>query len=135
MKFNGRYLLLQKSTIEYYTRPLLYKETCVNTRLQNISSLCVLPSLLHEYCNIFYTSIFSSQFFILFGIFFLIATIGFWQLGKTETAKAFITPTLVAGVLILAVGLGIFFTNKSRVGQVFELTTALENNFPVSRFD
>ena len=59
--------------------------------------------------------VFSSRFFILFGVLFVLATIGFWQLGKTEMAKAYIIPTLVAGVLLLAVGLGIFFTNKSRV--------------------
>jgi len=58
---------------------------------------------------------FSSQFFILFGILFVLATIGFWQLGKTEIAKAYILPTLVAGILLLIIGLGIFFTNKSRV--------------------
>ncbi|MDC8003866.1 hypothetical protein POV27_07370 [Aureisphaera galaxeae] len=59
--------------------------------------------------------VFSSRFFILFGIMFVLATVGFWQLGKTETAKAYIVPTLVAGALLLAVGIGIFFTNKSRV--------------------
>lgn len=59
--------------------------------------------------------VFSSKFFILFGIMFVLATVGFWQLGKTEIARAFIIPTLVAGSLILAVGLGIFFTNKSRI--------------------
>lgn len=51
----------------------------------------------------------------LFAILFLTASIGFWQLGKTEMARAYIIPTLVAGLLILAVGVGIFFTNKSRV--------------------
>ena len=69
--------------------------------------------------------VFSSRFFILFGIMFVLATIGFWQVGKTELAKAFIFPTLVAGVLVLAVGLGIFFTNKSRISS-FE--TAYNNN-------
>lgn len=59
--------------------------------------------------------VFSSRFFILFAVLFLLASIGFWQLGKTEMAKAIIIPTLVAGALLLAVGLGIFFTNKSRV--------------------
>lgn len=61
--------------------------------------------------------IFSSKFFILFGLVFLAASIGFWQLGKTETARAFIYPTLVAGILVLAVGLGLFFTNKSRLNN------------------
>lgn len=59
--------------------------------------------------------VFSARFFILFGIVFVIAAIGFWQLGKTEVAKAYIYPLMVAGVLLLAVGLGIFFANKSRV--------------------
>jgi len=59
--------------------------------------------------------VFSAQFFILFGIMFVLATLGFWQLGKTDFAKAFVFPTLVAGILLLAVGLGIFFTNKSRI--------------------
>lgn len=59
--------------------------------------------------------VFSSRFFILFGIMFVLVTIGFWQLGKTEMAKAFIFPTLVAGILLLTVGLGLFFANKSRI--------------------
>ena len=61
--------------------------------------------------------VFSSAFFILFGAMFVLATIGFWQLGKTEMARAFIYPTLVAGILILTVGFGLFFTNKSRVSS------------------
>jgi len=64
--------------------------------------------------------VFSSRFFIFFGILFLCASAGFWQLGKTEIAKAYITPTLVAGLFILAVGVGIFFANKSRIGSFAE---------------
>ena len=63
------------------------------------------------------SEVFSSRFFIFFAILFLAASIGFWQLGKTEMSKAYIIPTLVAGLLILAVGVGIFFTNKSRVSS------------------
>jgi len=59
--------------------------------------------------------VFSSRFFILFAILFLLGSLGFWQLSKTATAKAYIIPTLVAGGLLLAVGVGIFFTNKARV--------------------
>lgn len=58
--------------------------------------------------------VFSSKFFILFGIIFVVASIGFWQLGKTDMAKALIWPSLVCGVLLLAIGIGIFATNKSR---------------------
>ena len=61
--------------------------------------------------------VFSSKFFILFGILFLVSTIGFWQLGKTEMAKAFIFPTMVAGILLLVIGVGLLFTNKSRLAS------------------
>jgi len=69
--------------------------------------------------------VFSSKFFLLFGIMFVLASIGFWQLGKTEVAKAFVYPTLVAGILLLMVGSGIFYTNNSRVSS-FE--TAYNND-------
>lgn len=71
--------------------------------------------------------VFSSQFFIFFGILFLLGSIGFWQLGKTEVAKAFVFPMLVAGILILTVGIGIFFANKSRISS---FTEAYNNDAP-----
>lgn len=61
--------------------------------------------------------LFSTPFFILFGAVFMAASLGFWQLGKTDMAKAYIIPTLVAGALLLIIGLGLFFTNKSRITQ------------------
>ena len=61
--------------------------------------------------------VFSTPFFILFGVIFVLASIGFWQLGKTDMAKAYIIPTLVAGALLIIIGLGLFFTNKSRINQ------------------
>lgn len=61
--------------------------------------------------------LFSTPFFILFGVVFMATSLGFWQLGKTEMARAYIIPTLVAGVLLLIIGLGLFFTNKSRSTQ------------------
>lgn len=73
--------------------------------------------------------VFSARFFIFFAILFLIASIGFWQLGKTEMAKAYIIPTLVAGLLILAVGVGIFFANKSRVTSFAEAYHANPTEF------
>ncbi|MCP9237109.1 hypothetical protein [Lewinella sp. JB7] len=57
----------------------------------------------------------STPFFILFGVLFVAASIGFWQLGKTEVARAYIIPMLVAGVLLTIIGFGLFFTNKSRL--------------------
>ncbi|MEP0006838.1 MAG: hypothetical protein ABJ387_14160 [Balneola sp.] len=61
--------------------------------------------------------VFSTSFFIVFGVIFVLASIGFWQLAKTDVAKAYIIPTLVAGSLLLIIGLGLFFTNKSRITQ------------------
>lgn len=61
--------------------------------------------------------VFSTSFFIVSGILFVLASIGFWQLAKTDMAKAYIIPTLVAGSLLLIIGLGLFFTNKSRITQ------------------
>lgn len=48
--------------------------------------------------------IFSSAFFIIAGVLFVAASIGFWQLGKTDMAKAYIIPTLVAGALLMIIG-------------------------------
>ena len=61
--------------------------------------------------------VFSTRFFIFFAILFLIASLGFWQLGKTDLAKAYIIPSLVAGLLLMTIGLGLFYTNKSRIIQ------------------
>ncbi|MEQ9286989.1 MAG: hypothetical protein RIG77_08785 [Cyclobacteriaceae bacterium] len=61
--------------------------------------------------------VFSTRFFILFAILFLTASVGFWQLGKTELARAYIIPMIVAGALLMTIGLGLFFTNKSRITQ------------------
>lgn len=61
--------------------------------------------------------VFSTRFFIFFAIGFLIASIGFWQIGKTELAKAYTIPTLVAGLLLMTIGLGLSYTNKSRIKQ------------------
>ncbi len=63
------------------------------------------------------SEVFSTPFFILFGLAFIAASLGFWQLGKTEIARAYIIPTLVAGALLTTIGLGLFFTNKSRITQ------------------
>ncbi len=61
--------------------------------------------------------VFSTAFFILFGIGFVAAGIGFWQLGKTDLSKAYTIPTLVAGALLLTIGLGLFYTNISRISS------------------
>lgn len=64
--------------------------------------------------------IFSSSFFIVFGVVFLAASIGFWQLGKTDLAKAYIIPTAVAGVLLLTIGIGLVYANITRISSFTE---------------
>lgn len=63
------------------------------------------------------TEVFSTSFFIGIGLIFIAASIGFWQLGKTDIAKAYIFPTAIAGSLLLIIGLGLTYTNVSRISQ------------------
>ena len=79
--------------------------------------------------------VFSTRFFILFSLLFLIASIGFWQLGKTDLAKAYVVPTLVAGILLMIIGVGLVYTNINRVS---EFETAYQQDaaaFIASEFD
>ncbi len=61
--------------------------------------------------------VFSTFFFIFFASLFLIASVGFWQMGKTDLARGYIVPTLVAGLLIMIVGVGLLYSNKTRITQ------------------
>ncbi len=64
--------------------------------------------------------VFSSSFFIVFGVVFVALSIGFWQLGKTDLAKAYIIPTAVAGVLLLTIGTGLVYANLNRISSFSE---------------
>lgn len=61
--------------------------------------------------------VFSTRFFIFSAIGFMMLSVGFWQLGKTDLAKAYVIPTLVAGILLLIIGSGLNYTNSQRVKQ------------------
>jgi len=61
--------------------------------------------------------VFSAKIVLLLSLLFFFAAIGFWQLGKTEMAKAFVWPMLVAGILTVAVAAGLYFANKPRITQ------------------
>ena len=43
----------------------------------------------------------SNSVFILYGAPFLAASFAFWQVGRTDMARAYVIPILVAGVLLL----------------------------------
>lgn len=59
----------------------------------------------------------STPFFAIAGLVFIAMSIGFWQMGKTDLAKAYIIPALVAGTLLVIIGAGLYFTNKNRITQ------------------
>ena len=59
--------------------------------------------------------IFSTAFFIGFGIACLVAALGFHRLGQTDLARAYVPSTIVAGVLLLVIGGGLVYTNVTRV--------------------
>lgn len=69
--------------------------------------------------------VFSTSFFIFFAVIFILASIGFWQFGKTDIARAYIIPNLVAGIVLLTIGCGLLFTNKLRIT---EFETAYNSN-------
>jgi len=61
--------------------------------------------------------IFSGKIVWLFSLIFIVTAIGFWYFGKTATAKAFVWPLLVAGLFLIAVGAGLFFSNQPRIAR------------------
>ncbi len=73
--------------------------------------------------------LFSTPFFILFGLVFMAASLGFWKLGKTDMAGAYIIPTLVAGLLLFIIGSGLLYTNIQRVSQFEKDYNADVNSF------
>ncbi len=59
----------------------------------------------------------SNSLFALFGVMFVAASLLFWSKGETEMARALVLPMLVAGVLMLILGGGLFYgTWKSSTG-------------------
>ena len=59
----------------------------------------------------------SNGLFAIFGAMFLVASLLFWSRGETDMAKAFVFPMMIAGVLMLILGGGLFYgTWKSLTG-------------------
>lgn len=61
--------------------------------------------------------VFSGKIVWLFSAIVIFAAIGFLYLGRTSMAKAFVWPLLVAGLFLIAVGAGLFFTNRPRIAR------------------
>ncbi len=77
----------------------------------------------------------STVFFIAAGIVFALISFGLWQLGKTDLARAYIYPILVAGVFLMTVGVGLFFTNKARITQFEQDYSSNSIEFVTSELD
>ena len=69
------------------------------------------------------TETLASALFVLFGATFLAASLGFWQIGKMDVAHGYVVPMLVAGVLLLALGVGLVVSNGGRI-SAFEAAYA-----------
>ncbi|UEG51885.1 hypothetical protein LLH06_13025 [Mucilaginibacter daejeonensis] len=59
----------------------------------------------------------SARLVLLFGVLIFLVAIGFWQFGRTGTARAFIIPLFIAGILVVAVSAGLYLANKPRLIQ------------------
>ncbi len=61
--------------------------------------------------------VFSGKMVWLFSVITILTAVGFWYLGRTAMARAFVWPLLVAGLFLIAVGAGLVLANKPRVDQ------------------
>ncbi len=66
----------------------------------------------------------SAAVFFLFGLAFLLASLGFWQLGKTDLAGRFVIPMGVAGVLLLILGAGLYYSAQAQMAGISTLYAA-----------
>lgn len=61
--------------------------------------------------------VFSAKIIWLLSIITLLSAGGFAMWGKTAMAKAFVIPLIVSGLFLIAVGIGLYTSNKPRVTQ------------------
>lgn len=61
--------------------------------------------------------IFSAKMVWLFSLILVATALGFWYLGKTTMAKAFVWPILISSLLLILIAGGLFYANKPRVTQ------------------
>jgi hypothetical protein len=61
--------------------------------------------------------VFSAKMVGLLSLVVFLVALGFYQMGKTPMAKAFVWPLLVAGLLLVAVSAGLYYANKPRIAQ------------------
>jgi len=59
----------------------------------------------------------SSIFFMLFGLGYILGSIGLWKFGNTQLMKALIIPLFIAGGLLFSAGMSFYFSNKSKLSN------------------
>ncbi len=57
----------------------------------------------------------SNSVFILSGALFLVVSFAFWQAGRTDMARAYVMPMLIAGLLLLILGGGLLYGTWSNL--------------------
>lgn len=62
--------------------------------------------------------VFSAKMIWIYSLFLLLVASGFHLWGKTLMAKAFVWPLIVAGILMIIVGTGLYLANKPRIVQM-----------------
>ncbi len=60
----------------------------------------------------------SSALFAVIGVLFMLVSLSLWQLGRTDMARAFVLPGLVAGGLLVVLGVGLFIPAQTRLGAI-----------------
>ena len=74
----------------------------------------------------------SSAFFIVFALAFLLSSLGFLQMGRTDIARAYVVPMLVAGGLLLALGGGLFVQSQVKLAGLAAAYDASASGFVAS---
>ena len=64
--------------------------------------------------------LFSAKIIWLFSVIIILAAAAFGYWGRTQTAKAFVIPLIVAGIFLISVGIGLYWANKPRIEQFEE---------------
>ena len=75
------------------------------------------------------TETFSSGFFAVIGLLFIVSSFCLWQFGKTDTAKAYVIPLLVTGGLLVILGVGLVISNQLRAASFPAAFNADANGF------
>jgi ABC-2 type transport system permease protein len=61
--------------------------------------------------------VFSAKIVFLYSLFVFLAAIGFWLLGKTAMARAFVFPILASAIFMFVVSTGLYWANKPRTAK------------------